>query len=189
LHAAICYLLVNREVPALPPRTLIVTVYVRHAADCTTNEPYWKRCKCPKWLYINCDGQRSQRSAKTRSWERAEEERRKLEREFEAKQDGRKNTVHSGKETNVSLTNVSLETAVDRFLASKRKQNLADSTVSKLKAIFKRQLLDWTKQEDISLVAEIQVCDLENFRETLLGELKCHGKHPYGREIQVCAVP
>jgi integrase/recombinase XerD len=150
----------------MPPRTLVATVYVRHAAACTTNEPYWKRCKCPKWLYINCDGQRSQRSAKTRSWERAEEERRKLEREFEAKQDGRENTVHSGKETNVSLTNVSLETAVDRFLASKRKQNLADSTVSKLNAIFKRQLLDWTKREDISLVAEIQVCDLENFRET-----------------------
>jgi integrase/recombinase XerD len=145
----------------MPPRTLIVTVYVRHAAACTASDPYWKRCKCPKWLYINCDGQRSQRSAKTRAWERAEEVRRTVEREFEAKQEGREDAVPPEQETNVSL-----ETAVDRFLASKRKQNLADSTVSKLNAIFKKQLLAWAKQEGIRLVAEIQVRDLDSFRET-----------------------
>jgi hypothetical protein len=69
-----------------PPaiQNLVVTAYTRHSAQCAKkNDQYWKRCNCPKWLYINNNGKRSQRSAKTRAWDRAEETRRAVEQDFE----------------------------------------------------------------------------------------------------------
>ncbi|PYV65021.1 MAG: hypothetical protein DMG97_33300 [Acidobacteria bacterium] len=51
-----------------------VTVYTRHKPSCPKNgEPYWKRCHCMKYLYLYKDGESRQVSAKTRSWEKAEE--------------------------------------------------------------------------------------------------------------------
>jgi hypothetical protein len=60
----------------------MIDVYVRHADRCPKREgPSFKRCRCPKWLYgdIPQRGQRSRVSAKTRSWEKAEQHARKLE--------------------------------------------------------------------------------------------------------------
>src|SRR5260370_19793308 len=51
-----------------------VTVYARHKRPCPRNgAPYWKRCHCMKYLYLYRDGESRQVSAKTRSWEKAEE--------------------------------------------------------------------------------------------------------------------
>jgi hypothetical protein len=53
--------------------TFTVTVYTRHASDCPKkNVPQWKRCNCRKYLYVYENGKDTTRSAKTRSWERAE---------------------------------------------------------------------------------------------------------------------
>ena len=47
-----------------------VAVYTRHKPGCPKNgEPYWRRCRCIKYLYIYGDGDSRQISAKTRSWE------------------------------------------------------------------------------------------------------------------------
>jgi len=35
--------------------------------------PQWRRCTCPKWIYLYRDGKDSRVSAKTRSWEKAEQ--------------------------------------------------------------------------------------------------------------------
>src|SRR5947208_5683930 len=60
-----------------PPSALSTqtfTVYTRHKPSCPKNgEPYWKRCHCMKYLYLYKDGESRQVSAKTRSWEKAEE--------------------------------------------------------------------------------------------------------------------
>ena len=60
-----------------PPASLstqTVTVYTRHQESCPKNgEPYWKRCHCMKYLYVYRENTSRQVSAKTRSWERAEE--------------------------------------------------------------------------------------------------------------------
>src|SRR5580658_10738053 len=64
-----------------PPASLstqTVTVYTRHQESCPKNgEPYWKRCHCMKYLYVYRENTSRQVSAKTRSWERAEDRHRK----------------------------------------------------------------------------------------------------------------
>jgi integrase len=59
------------------PITRTCTVFVRHASGCSDRAkgPQWHRCDCRKWLLIYDGTTRKQRkvSAKTRSWEKAEE--------------------------------------------------------------------------------------------------------------------
>ena len=146
----------------MPIRNLVVTVYARHSAACPKrNDQYWKRCKCPKWLYINNNGQRSQHSAKTRSWERAEETRRGVERDFEEveqqKRAGAEPKPHSV---------IRLDHAVSRFLAAKKKENLCDSTIAKLTTIFEKHLLTWAAAQNIETLERIGGEELEVFRAT-----------------------
>lgn len=56
-------------------KTFTVSVYTRHSADCQHKSKGgdFRKCKCPKWLYIY-DGKDTARSAKTRSWEDAEQQ-------------------------------------------------------------------------------------------------------------------
>jgi len=57
----------------LRPQTQTVSVYTRHSSGCPkTGEPQWRRCRCPKYLYLLKDGNRRTVFAKTRSWEKAE---------------------------------------------------------------------------------------------------------------------
>src|ERR1700757_454591 len=57
----------------LRPQTQTVSVYTRHSSTCPKEgEPQWRRCRCPKYLYLLKDGKRQTVSAKTRSWEKAE---------------------------------------------------------------------------------------------------------------------
>jgi hypothetical protein len=90
---------IGLEAAANPPASLstqTVTVYTRHQESCPKNgKPYWKRCHCMKYLYVYRENTSRQVSAKTRSWERAEERAQEirdswspvkaLQRELEAK--------------------------------------------------------------------------------------------------------
>lgn len=158
----VCYLLAPRRNHAVPIRNLVVTVYVRHSVRCPKrNDQYWKRCRCPKWLYINNNGERSQRSAKTRSWERAEEARRGVERDSEEIEQ-RKRAGEGPKHESIML----LKHAVSRFLAAKKKENLSDSTIAKLTTIFEKQLLTWAAGQNIETLEQIGGEELEAFRAT-----------------------
>jgi hypothetical protein len=60
---------------SLRPKTQTVSVYTRHSADCSKKgEPQWRRCKCAKYLYLLRDGRNKTVSAKTRSWDKAEQQ-------------------------------------------------------------------------------------------------------------------
>jgi hypothetical protein len=60
---------------SLRPKTQTVSVYTRHSADCSKKgEPQWRRCKCAKYLYLLRDGKNKTISAKTRSWDKAEQQ-------------------------------------------------------------------------------------------------------------------
>jgi integrase/recombinase XerD len=148
-----------------------VTVYTRHSSACSRKaDPYWRRCQCPKWLYVNDDGVRSQKSARTRSWDRADEERRRLERQFELLTlHGFANGGITPKPQTTARTQdgpITLASAVAKFLAAKRKENLAESTMSKLTTIFGKQMLTWAASEHIDHVESVGVAELECFRET-----------------------
>ena len=69
-----------------PERTLItVKAYTRHNRNCPKRERSdWARCNCVKWLYIYRDGKYKLVSAKTRSWERAEQEAREIRDSFDS---------------------------------------------------------------------------------------------------------
>src|ERR1700756_3312834 len=73
----------------------MLSVYSRHYAPCPSDDINYKRCRCPKWIngIPGSDGTFIRRSAKTRSWEKAEEFKRELEAEYEAKQNGDRESV------------------------------------------------------------------------------------------------
>lgn len=52
-------------------------VYVRHSAECKHKKKgrFFPGCDCPKWLYIYINGEKDERSAKTRAWKEAEHQR------------------------------------------------------------------------------------------------------------------
>jgi hypothetical protein len=66
-------------------RSLItVKVYTRHNRNCPKRDRSdWARCNCMKWLYVYRDGKYKLTSAKTRSWERAEQKAREVRDSFD----------------------------------------------------------------------------------------------------------
>jgi integrase/recombinase XerD len=140
----------------------MLSVYSRHYPPCTSDDLNYKRCRCPKWIngVLGADGPFIRRSAKTRSWEKAEEFKRELEAEYEVKQNGDRESVA------VTPENISVKDAVTRFLNSKRNENLAESTVEKLKTIFEKQFLSWATASRLNHLEDIRTADLEAFRDT-----------------------
>jgi hypothetical protein len=117
---------------------------------------------------LGSDGPFIRRSAKIRSWEKAEEFKRKLESEDGAKQNGGREAV------DVTPENISVKDAVARFISSKRNENLAESTLDKLKTIFEKQFLSWATESRLKHLEDITTADLEAFRDTWEdGPLSC----------------
>ncbi len=101
-------------------------------------------------------------TADTRSWEKAEDKRRQLEEEAEE----RAAAIRTGEAPSRASKPITVKDAVKRFLASKRNENLADSTLDKLKTIFEKQFLAWATSAGFEHLAEITTADLEAFRDT-----------------------
>jgi len=135
-----------------------VSVYVRHSAECPKRHvKSWRRCRCPKWLYVH-DGAKQRISAKTRSWERAEE----LAHEIRDKWAGRT----PKKEKLSQLQGVSLEEAVNSFLKEIETQNLAEATISKQSTTLKQKLLSWARAHRIFLLQELDTAQLTAWRQS-----------------------
>ena len=102
---------------SLRSKTQTVSVYTRHSAKCSKKgEPLWKRCKCGKFLYLLRDGKNKVISAKTRSWEKAEQEADKIRESWDpVKQKLRElNELKQAQE----LGEVTIAYALERWLAS-----------------------------------------------------------------------
>ena len=113
-------------------------VYARHISDCPKkSDRFWKRCRCPKWIRGVLSGSTIRQTADTRSWEKAEDKRRQLEEEAEQ----HAAAIRTGEAPSRTSEPISVKDAVKRFLASKRNENLAESTLDKLKTIFQKQFL------------------------------------------------
>jgi integrase/recombinase XerD len=58
----------------------MLSVYTCHAAGCAkAKDKDWCRCRCPKWISGTHSGELVRKSAKTRSWEKAEAYRRQFD--------------------------------------------------------------------------------------------------------------
>jgi hypothetical protein len=122
-------------------RSLItVKVYTRHNRNCPKRDRSdWARCNCMKWLYVYRDGKYKLTSAKTRSWERAEQKAREVRDTFDPiRQLQRRLEAQSS----VDRAQIDIATAVDQFLKEVARLNRAEATRAKYKLTLAR-LLKW----------------------------------------------
>lgn len=107
-----------------------ITIFVRHTANCPRiGDEFWRRCNCRKHLRWSWNGKQVRRSAKTRSWARAEEEKRRLEAQFEAA--ALRKPIQDDQP-------VSIEQAIEAFTNEKIGAKASQNTLGKYKLTLSR---------------------------------------------------
>jgi len=138
----------------------VVTIFVRHAADCPRKgDEFYKNCKCRKHLRWSYSGKQYRSSAKTRAWVVAEQARKRVEAQFEAVASGQAITA-------VSLeaeSRKTIERAIQLFTSDKRSQGMNADVLKK----YDRELgrfNDFMGQRSKFFPNEITLEDLTEFR-------------------------
>ena len=127
-------------------------VFTRHAVKCPKRgDKNWRRCRCPRWLAITDDSGHRRVSAKTRSWERAEQKARQMMQPGVALPDSR----------------TSIAFAVDKFLRDKQAQNVGEGTAYNYELLLKKQLTKWASEQALVYLDELTLAHLEDFRTWL----------------------
>jgi len=166
----------------------MLSVYTRHHPSCkNAGDKTWRRCNCPRWIWGSPNGQFIRHSAKTHSWEAAEELRWQLtERSTQSSRptpEMPSNPVlaaptsaqpcvaprlRAEEITPVQLRKprVTVENAVKTCLTDAHSRELESSTLSKLETIFRKQFLVWSRIEGIESLDQIDLDTLLNFRNT-----------------------
>ena len=90
-----------------------------------------------KWLYVNDHGERRQVSAKTRSWDRAQEKAHRLE------EDAKRRAAQAANGQAVAVENelITIKKAIGHHLEDKRQQNCEPATVYKLEILKEASVL------------------------------------------------
>jgi integrase/recombinase XerD len=132
-----------------------LSVYTRHSSHCQHAEDInYRRCRCPKYIQGVLDSGKSiRKSAKTRSWEKAE----KIARAME--------DPATGAEAAPGHL-VPVEYAVDRFISAKEKEGLSESTLGRTTLILKKRLLPWTNDQSLFHIDQITGSHLELLRNS-----------------------
>ena len=113
----LCYGGPESEAPMNAP---LITIFVRHSSGCKyAGDEFCKRCNCRKHLRWTQDGTQYRRMAGTRSWQVAEEQKRRLEDQL------------AGRTPPPETNGQSIQAAVDIFLADKKLQGLTDNVHGK----------------------------------------------------------
>ena len=139
-----------------------VSVYTRHKRSCPKRErPDWARCNCAKWLYVYRNGKSRQISAKTRSWERAEQKAREIRDSFDPVTILRRRLQAK---TNGQTSEVEVDVAVEQFLAEVARLNRAEATCDKYKLTLGR-LSKWCAAQptSISFLSELNVATVRRW--------------------------
>jgi integrase/recombinase XerD len=106
-----------------------VILYKRHKAGCEHREDKnFRRCRCAIWLEWNLNGQQTRKSAKTFSWDEAQQKARKIEQEHLDAELG-----HSKPGAPKTVAD-----AIALFLDSKRGEDLSENTLYKHKLTLDR---------------------------------------------------
>jgi len=148
--------------PPISLSTQTVTVYARHKASCPKNgEPYWKRCRCMKYLYVYRENTSRQVSAKTRSWEKAEERAQEirdslspvkaLQRDLEAK-------LRRSEAREVLIAD-----AIALFIKEVERLNREEATLAKYRLTLENRLLNWCARQKPQVV-RLSELDVETMR-------------------------
>lgn len=136
-----------------------VTIFVRHSADCPDKDKgeLWKRCRCRKQLRWFDGGKKYRESAKTRSWQLAEKEARRIEAQYDPKRTASESSPSS------SQSRATLANAIKLFLDEKRLQNVGPVSLKKYFRDLER-LRVFMASKDKFYVEEITLQVLTEFR-------------------------
>jgi integrase len=127
----------------------VLSVYARHSSNCPKKDDInWKRCRCPKWVNGTLDGRFIRKTAKTRSWEKAEELKRRWEEAASPK----------------TAAPVAIEDAVEAYLCDAKARELRPATLYKLEILFRKQFLAWAKDKGLRFLKEIDLTLLREYR-------------------------
>ncbi len=145
-----------------------VKVYARHKRSCPKRDrPDWARCNCMKWLYIYRAGKDKLVSAKTRSWERAEQKARELRDAFDpTKQLQRqlelKLKAHDGR--------VEISLAIAQFQKELERLNREEATRAKYTLTLAR-LLQWCASQTppVVLLSELDIPTIRSWIHSWTG--------------------
>jgi integrase len=141
----------------------MLSIYTRHYPPCKRKNPAWRRCKCPKWIQGTLDtGEFIRRSAKTRSWAKAQKQVNEIENPNQAKTTERPDPVVRKPKPDTKRCAISM--AVEKFLADAKSRGLKDSTQGKLKTLCERQLQKWAEKESLIYLDELTTANLTDFR-------------------------
>ena len=145
-----------------------VKVYTRHKRTCPKRDrPDWARCNCVKWLYVYRDGKCKLTSAKTRSWERAEQKARELRDSFDATKQ-----LQRQLEARINVRNAQVEIAlaVEQFFKEVARLNREEATRAKYNLTLSR-LLIWcaTQEPAILLLSQLDVPTLRSWIHSWTG--------------------
>jgi len=150
------------------PTTTTISVFTRHNPKCPKKDtPQWKRRKCCKSLYVYENGKLRYKSAKTKSWEKAEnlanEERKARNREEiklreiaedEAARRAEREAVQAAK-------NIAIKGALARWTASIEKQSKKTRDAYQ---IFVRKVLKWAKSQKVEYLQDGTAAMLDEWR-------------------------
>ena len=150
--------------PAAEISTTTISLFVRHTATCPKrDDPKWKRCKCRKSLYIYENGKVTYKSAKTRSWEQAEDvaqqerdarhpvkrELARIAAEEQAKEDARMAAAQAGETI--------IEAALNQWIAGFKSKPQTASAY----ATFKKTFLNWAESKNFKILTDVTDDDLD----------------------------
>ena len=147
----------------------MLNVYTRHSLDCEhAGDPRWRRCRCPKWVRgVLPNGQPARKSAKTRSWEKAEHRAREMEAEADP-----------ASANEIKPRRTSVREAVEMFLNDEEARGLEASSRKKSKTLFERQFRPWCEARKLVHLDQLTPIDLTAFRAGWgNGEVTTHRKH------------
>lgn len=146
--------------PQVQETAKTVSVYTRHSLECPKKDnPQWRRCKCRKWLYIYVDGEDRSRSAKTRSWEEAERQARVIRDSMDSVKQRELELLE--REQAAAAEAVTLETALDRWLAAKKDQSKGTAIVYRA---VKNKVRSWAERKGFTLLTDISFDALDEWR-------------------------
>ena len=146
----------------LRPLSQTVSVYSRHSSGCSrTGEPQWRRCRCPKYLYLLKDGKRRTVSAKTRSWDKAENKAQEIRDAWDPVQQ-KMRELEQLKEAPIA-EEVMIEVAVDRWLNSIR-ADIDNKYTQKKYETAARKLRSWAQSKGFTLLSQITTDALDEWK-------------------------
>jgi hypothetical protein len=147
-----------------------VDVFVRHTQGCPhrSSGRDFRKCRCPKYLYIYKDGQPSRLSAKTASWPEAEKKAQEVRNSWIPELAELKR-LRAEKE----MGRIGIEEAVDLYIADMRTRNQAKLTVANARSLFKSQqnslsLISWVSKYNSDKEEMLRLMWLDQLDGTVL---------------------